>query len=107
MGLSSSVKMKSFLTVMALICDKIIQALKLIGAIKNEKVGVYRINKYPVTDVKTIQVLLMAILNLKEKAYYEVAELSSVHQAFPLEWLHNSELFTLNNFGGKIVVTAD
>lgn len=93
--------------------DKILQTLKLIGAIKNEKVGVYRINKYPVTDVKTIQVLLMAILNLKEKAYYEVAELSSVPQAFPfeynvsLEWLHNSDMFTLSNFGGKIVVTAD
>jgi len=93
--------------------EKILQTLKLIGAIKNEKIGVYRINKYPVTDVKSIQVLLMAILNLKEKAYYEVAELSSVPQAFPfaytvsLEWLHNSELFTLNNFGGKIVVTVD
>lgn len=92
---------------------KILQTLKLIGAIKNEKVGVYRINKYPVTDVKTIQVLLMAILNLKEKAYYEVAELSSVPQVFPFaytvsrEWLHNSDLFTLNNFGGKIVLTAD
>jgi len=48
---------------------KILQTLKLIQAIKNEKVGVYRINKYPVADVKTIQVLLMAILNLKEKAY--------------------------------------
>ena len=55
----------------------------------------------------------MAILNLKEKAYYEVAELSSVPQAFPFaytvsfEWLHNSDLFTLSNFGGKVVVTVD
>jgi hypothetical protein len=62
--------------------DKILQTLKLIGAIENEKVGVYRIKKYPVTDVKTIQVLLLAILSLKEKAYYEIAELSSVPQAF-------------------------
>ena len=92
---------------------KILQTLKLIGAIKNEKVGVYRINKYPVTDAKTIQVLLLAILHLKERAYYEIAELSSVPQAFPfeyivsLEWLYNSDLFTLSNFGGKIVLTAD
>src|SRR5690606_9819620 len=89
---------------------KILQTLKLMGAIQNEKIGVYRINKYPVSDDKTIQVLLMAILNLKEKAYYEVAELSSVPQAFPFaytvsfEWLHNSDLFTLSNFGGKVVV---
>lgn len=93
--------------------DKILQTLKLIGAIENEKVGVYRIKKYPVTDSKTIQVLLMAILSLKEKAYYEVVELSSVPQTFPFEysvsheWLHDSDLFTLNNFGGKIMLTVD
>lgn len=93
--------------------DKILQTLKLIGAIKNEKAGIYRINKYPVTDVKTIQVLLLAILHLRERAYYEIAELSSVPQAFPFEynvsyeWLHESDLFTLSNFGGKIVLTVD
>jgi hypothetical protein len=93
--------------------DKILQTLKQIGAIENEKVGVYRIKKYPVTDVKTIQVLLLAILHIRERAYYEIAELSSVPQAFPFEynvsyeWLHDSVLFTLSNFGGKIVLTAD
>lgn len=93
--------------------DKILQTLKLIGAIKNEKVGVYRINKYLVADAKTIQVLLMAILHLKEKAYYEVADLSSVPQVFPFKYnvsyelLHDSDTFTLSNFGGKIVVTVD
>ncbi len=66
--------------------NKILQTLKLIGAIKNEKVGVYRINKYPITDVKTIQVLLLAILLLGERAYYEIAELSSVPQAFPFKY---------------------
>ncbi|HHW00108.1 MAG TPA: hypothetical protein GXX36_11185 [Clostridiaceae bacterium] len=87
--------------------------MKQIGAIENVKIGVYRIKKYPVTDAKTIQVLLLAILNLKEKAYYEIAELSSIPQVFPFEynvsyeWLHDSELFTLSNFGGKIVLTAD
>lgn len=93
--------------------DKILQTLKQIGAIENEKVGVYRIKKYPVTDVKTIQVLLLAILHLRKRAYYEIAELSSVPQAFPFEynvsyeWLHDSDLFTLSNFGGKVVLTVD
>jgi len=93
--------------------EKILQTLKQIGAIENEKVGVYRIKKHPVTDVKTIQVLLMAILNLKGKAYYDITELSSVPQVFPFEynvsyeWLHDSDLFTLSNFGGKIVLTVD
>ncbi|MDJ0306798.1 hypothetical protein [Dehalobacter sp.] len=93
--------------------DKILQTLKLIGAIENEKVGSYRIKKYEVTDTKTIQILLMAIQNLKEKAYYEIADLSSVPRMFPFEfsvsyeWLHNSDVFELNNFGGKIVLTVD
>ena len=93
--------------------EKIIQTLKLIGAIENVKLGVYRINKYHLFDVKTIQVLLLAIIKLKEKAYYEIAELSSVPQALPFEYnvslelLYNSELFSLSNFGGKIVVTVD
>lgn len=93
--------------------DKILQTLKFIGAIENEKVGIYRINKYPIADSKTVQVLLMAILTLKEKAYYEISELSSTPQTFPFEytvsheWLHNSDLFTLNNFGGKVVLTVD
>jgi hypothetical protein len=48
--------------------DKILQTLKQIGAIENEKVGVYRIKKYPVTDVKTIQVLLLADFSLVTKS---------------------------------------
>jgi hypothetical protein len=93
--------------------DKILQTLKLIGAIENEKVGVYRIKKYLVTDVKTIQVLLLAILHLRKKAYYEISDLSTVPQAFAFEynisyeWLYDSELFNLSNFGGKVVLAVD
>ena len=94
-------------------CDKILQTLKLIGAIENEKVGIYRIKKYSVLDSKTIQVLLLAILCLKEKSYYEIAELSSTPYTFPFDYvvthdlLYDSDLIKLNNFGGKIVVTLD
>ena len=94
-------------------CDRILQTLRQFGVIKNERIGVYRINKYPVTDVKTIQVLLLAILHLRERAYYEIADLSTAHQAFPfeyavsLDWLYNSKLFALNNFGGRIVATVE
>jgi len=93
--------------------DKILQTLKQVGAIENEKVGIYRIKKYPVTDVKTVQILLLSILHLREKAYYEIAELPLVPQTFPFEytisyeWLHDSELFALSNFGGKVVLTVD
>lgn len=93
--------------------DKILQTLKLIGAIENQKAGVYHIRKYAVSDTKTVEVLLLAILGLKEKGYYDVSELHNIPQMFPFEffvsheWLHNSKLFSLNNFGGRIVLTVD
>ena len=90
-----------------------LQTLRNLGVIENEKVSVFRIKKHDVTAQKSIQVLLMALLSLREKAYYEISELSCVPQFFPFifdvsyEWLHNSEVFKLNNFGGKIVLTAE
>ena len=50
---------------------------------------------------------------MNSKAYYEISELAQVPQMFPLrysishELLHRSDLFTLNNFGGKVVVTRE
>jgi len=90
--------------------DKILQTLKLIGAIENEKVGVYRVKQYPVTDSNTIQLIIMTTIKLYEKAYYEISELSSIPQMFPFlfavshEMLYNSDQFSLNNFGGKVVL---
>ncbi len=94
-------------------CQKILQTPKQIGAIENEKIGAYHIKKYQVNDIKTIQVLLLAILHLREKAYYEIHVLASIPHTFPFEynvsyeWLHDSDLFALSNFGGKIVLTVD
>lgn len=93
--------------------DKIIQTLKFIGAIESVKPGVYKIKKHEVASEKSIEVLLMVMLLLKEKAYYEISELSYVPKLFPFvfdvsyEWLHNSAVFKLNNFGGKVVLTAE
>jgi hypothetical protein len=90
-----------------------LQTLRNIGVIENEKVGVFRIKRHEVTAQESIQALLMALLYLREKAYYEISELSCVPQLFPFifdvsyEWLHNSEVFKLNNFGGKVVLTAE
>ena len=55
----------------------------------------------------------MTIIAMKIKAYYEVTELSEISQMFPFKYnishelLQNSDLFILNNFGGKVVVTAE
>lgn len=93
--------------------DKILQTLKYVGAIENEKTGIYKVIKNEINDEMTIKLIIMTIIALREKAYYEVSELSQVPQMFPFkyivnhEMLHNSELFTLNNFGGKVVLTEE
>ncbi|NPE22814.1 hypothetical protein DWB64_13290 [Fusibacter sp. A1] len=66
-----------------------------------------------ITDDMTIKLLILTVIAIGEKAYYEISELSQTAQMFPYnfqvshEILHNSEEFTLNNFGGKIVLAKD
>jgi hypothetical protein len=91
----------------------ILQSLKEFGVIESLKIGTYNTKKYPVTDAATIRVILMTILRLRGKAYYEVQELSSTPHMFPfnysvsLELIHNAPDFVLNNYGGKITVAAN
>ena len=93
--------------------DKILQTLKYIGAIENLKVGTYQTKKYLINDSETITLLIMTTLLTNEKAYFEVAELPNTPQMFPFEfvvsheWLHNSNCFSLNNFGGKVVLVKE
>lgn len=95
---------------LAFSCNKIIQTLKNLEAIENEKPGVYRIKKRRISDEHTISTMLMSLLALGKKAYYEIPELSCVPLFFPfqynvsLEWLHNSPKFTLGYFGGKMML---
>ena len=90
-----------------------LQTLRNFGVIETVKTGVFKIKRQDLASRKAIEVLLTAMLLLKEKAYYEISELSCVPKLFPFvfdvscEWLHNSEIFKLNNFGGKVVLTAD
>lgn len=93
-------------------CDKLLQTLKALGAIKNKKQGTYEIKKHEVTDERSIAVMLLCLLALKRQAYYEISELGSNPLFFPfefnvtLDWLHRSPLFSLSNFGGKMVLTG-
>jgi len=91
---------------------KILQTLKDLGAIVNVKTGVYKIRSYTITDMATVKIMLLTLLALKKKAYYEITELTNVPMFFPfdynvtLEWLHNEPEISISNFGGKMVVTA-
>lgn len=92
--------------------DKILQTLKNFEVIENSKVGVYTVKKYPVADSMTLRVIVMSILALKERAYYEMADFSSVAQMFPFEfvvsheWLYHTGYFEVSGFGGKAVIVA-
>lgn len=93
--------------------DKILQTLKYTGSIENVKRGQYKINIYEIFDKQLKILIVMTIMELKSRAYYEIFELSNIPQMFPFKYdisyeiLNNSGLFTLNNFGGKIVLVAE
>lgn len=93
--------------------SRTLQTLRFLGVVEPVKTSVFKIKKQALTSQNAIEVLLTAMLLLKEKAYYEIPELSCIPKLFPFafnvsyERLHNSNVFTLNNFGGKVVLTAD
>lgn len=92
--------------------EKILQTLKHLGVIEKERIGEYKIQSIEINNDKAIILILLTITAVNKKAYYEISELSQVPQMFPFsysvshEMLHNSDLFTLNNFGGKVVLTV-
>ncbi|OQA15944.1 MAG: hypothetical protein BWY62_00386 [Firmicutes bacterium ADurb.Bin356] len=92
---------------------RILQTLKYLAVIEPIKPGVYKIKQRKLVSPEAIEVLLMAILLLKEKAYYGIPELTCLPKLFPFvfdvsyEWLHNSDVFKLASFGGKIVLMTE
>lgn len=90
----------------------ILESMKCLGSIEQEKVGVYHTKSHAVKDEQTIIVLLTSLLALEKKAYYDITELSRIPLLYPfefsvsMEWLHRSPEFTLENFGGKTVLSA-
>lgn len=92
---------------------KILQTLKYLGAIESIKNGEYKILSVDISNEAAKSLIILTIIALKNNAYYEISELSQVPQMFPFnysisnELLHNSDLFKLNNFGGKIVVAGE
>jgi hypothetical protein len=88
-----------------------LQSLIDIGVLVRPKIGKYQIVVRTVEPLEYINVLLMTILSIKGMSYCELSELKTVSQMFPfefsvpLEWLHNSQYYHLNNYGGKMTVS--
>ena len=82
------------------------------GALEKTKIGVYKTKTRPVKDKKTISLMMISLLALRKKAYYEVAELSGLSLFFPfcydvtLELLSGTKEINVGNFGGKLVISA-
>ncbi|WP_243186893.1 hypothetical protein [Clostridium muellerianum] len=93
--------------------DKMLQTLKCLGVVENQKKGEYKASLIDIKNEKAVTLILLAIIATNSKAYYEIAELSQVPYMFPFsysvshELLYSSDLFVLNNFGGKVVVTGE
>jgi len=93
--------------------EKILQTLKYMGTIKNIKPGEYEIETYEIKDRDLKYLIALTIINMEDKSYYEITELSRISQMFPFKYtishelLYNSDLFSLNNFGGKVTITAN
>ncbi len=93
--------------------DKILQMLRDMGVIKRIKSGTYTIQTTRVNDDPSKCVLVKTILALKEKAYYEPAEIMSASAFFPFQfevdhqWIHEMGCFKLGNFCGNIVLVTE
>jgi len=90
----------------------VLETMRYLGCIQQEKVGLYRVIRRTVSDKQTIIVLLLSLLARNAQAYYEIPELARQPIFFPfefsvpVEWLHHSPDFTLENFGGKTVLSS-
>jgi hypothetical protein len=75
------------------------------------KIGVYKTKTRPVKDEKTICLMIVSLLALRKKAYYEFSELNMAPLYFPfkydvsLELLHNIPEISIGHYGGKTVVS--
>ena len=90
----------------------ILRSLVDFGTLEKAKVGVYKTKERSIGDEKVIRLLIITLLKLKKKPYYEISEFSRVPLFFPfkydvtLEWLHSTPEITIGTFGGKMVVSA-
>lgn len=89
--------------------DKIIKTMKNMGAVSNEKVGLYTIHKYHISNEKALKLIVNTILKQDLSAYYHIYDLSEIKEFFPFEYNITPELihkfnFNTTNFGGEIVV---
>lgn len=90
--------------------DKILKTMKDIGGLKSIKTGLYKVEKYQVKDDDIVTLFVATILELKDKLYLSIDEITASFALFPfeynldLEMLQRCEYFGFDKFGGELVV---
>ena len=93
--------------------DKNIKTLKDIGALGTIKTGLYKAEKLEIEDEKAVTLIVATLLALKDKLYMRIEEIENPYEFYPfkynldLECLQKSGLFSLDKFGGEIVISQN
>lgn len=91
--------------------DKNIKTLKDIGTLGTIKTGLYKVEKFEIEDEKAVTLIVATLLMLKDKLYMRIEELENSYEFYPfkyevdLESIQLSDMFSLDKFGGEIVIS--
>lgn len=91
--------------------SKLIKTIKDMGIIAPIKSGLYKVNKFIITDDDAIILIVATLLCLKDKLYLSIEELENSFELFPFEYNINLELlqgsnkFVFDRFGGEMVIS--
>ncbi|HHV38839.1 MAG TPA: hypothetical protein GXX70_05015 [Tepidimicrobium sp.] len=91
--------------------DKNIKTLKDIGVLDTLPKNRYGINRYNIENKKGIILIAYTLTYIKEKLYISTMELNNSPEFFPFEYnitidiLEDSNIFSIDRFGGELVVS--
>ncbi len=84
--------------------DKNLKTMKDIGGLKSVKTGLYEVVKYQIKDDAIITLFIATILELKDKLYLSIDEMTNSFTLFPFEYdldleiLQRSGLFSFDRY---------
>lgn len=93
--------------------DKQIATLKALGALENQKTGVYVVKKHGVRKSEVVNYMLQTMMKVDGRNYYTFEEMESSVYLFPFTYSVNKETiltderFSLNTFGGSRTVSLN
>ena len=93
--------------------SRITNSMRSMGILEVIKQGEYKTNSFVIASNECVEFISMVILQIAEKAYYEIDELPNVPYMFPFEFeltheiVYNSTCLNISNMSGKAVLMAE